>query len=379
VKRISVQTLLRVAALLLAVGTTTASAQVPSLPPSSVSTAGDAGSLAHTYLQILDSSANFTATPQVTGPPFSGLFYQTPASIACVYGLQPAVAGCNPNVVSSNPSGGSKAVAVVDAYDYTTAFADLQYFSTQFGLTPITASTFQVVFAPHGTLPPGACTGPATKPPSAKGTGWDVEESLDIEWAHAMAPGATVYLVEAQSNSLLDLFCAVTVAGNIANAAGGGEVSMSWGSGEFSAETLGDAVFTKPMWSTLPQRAIVLVFRIPPPPLTWCPWAAPPSATTLQLEILSGRIRGKTREAAQANLNRGQVTRIGMWQPSWGLDGVLPIFHRMPIPIRECGSVTAHCSVSGLGSLLGVLAFPRPRGPVLSMRPALSPRLLKPN
>jgi kumamolisin len=246
VKRISVQTLLRVAALLLAVGTTTASAQVPSLPPSSVSTAGDAGSLAHTYLQILDSSANFTATPQVTGPPFSGLFYQTPASIACVYGLQPAVAGCNPNVVSSNPSGGSKAVAVVDAYDYTTAFADLQYFSTQFGLTPITASTFQVVFAPHGTLPPGACTGPATKPPSAKGTGWDVEESLDIEWAHAMAPGATVYLVEAQSNSLLDLFCAVTVAGNIANAAGGGEVSMSWGSGEFSAETLGDAVFTKP-------------------------------------------------------------------------------------------------------------------------------------
>jgi kumamolisin len=54
-----------------------------------------------------------------------------------------------------------------------------------------------------------------------------------------MAPHATLYLVEAQSNSLLDLFCTVTVAGNLVNAAGGGEVSMSWGSGEFSAETLG--------------------------------------------------------------------------------------------------------------------------------------------
>ncbi len=40
--------------------------------------------------------------------------------------------------------------------------------------------------------------------------GWEQEESLDIEWAHAMAPQATLYLVEAQSNSDVDLFCAVT-------------------------------------------------------------------------------------------------------------------------------------------------------------------------
>ncbi|HKD09245.1 MAG TPA: hypothetical protein VKB79_25300 [Bryobacteraceae bacterium] len=69
---------------------------------------------------------------------------------------------------------------------------------------------------------------------------------MDIEWSHAMAPGAIVYLVEAQSNSLLDLFCAVTVASNLVSAAGGGEVSMSWGSGEFPAEILGDPVFTTP-------------------------------------------------------------------------------------------------------------------------------------
>ena len=235
-----------VTALLLAVCTTTTLAQVPTLPPSSISNAADAGQLVHTNLQIRDSSGDFTAIPQVTGPPFAGYFYQTPASIACIYNLQPAVPGCNPNVVTSNPSGGGRAIAIVDAFDDPNAYADLQYFSKQFGLVAITPSSFQVVFAPHGDVAPGSCAGTATRPPSARGTGWDVEESLDIEWAHAMAPLATLYLVEAQSNSYRDLLCAVTVASNLVRAAGGGEVSMSWGSGEFPAETTFDSVFTTP-------------------------------------------------------------------------------------------------------------------------------------
>jgi subtilase family serine protease len=61
-----------------------------------------------------------------------------------------------------------------------------------------------------------------------------------------MAPHATLYLVEAQSNSDSDLFCAVTVASNLVAAVGGGEVSMSWGGGEFPDETLFDAVLTTP-------------------------------------------------------------------------------------------------------------------------------------
>jgi subtilase family serine protease len=134
----------------------------------------------------------------------------------------------------------------VDAFDDPNAYADLQFFSKQFGLAPITPSSFQVVFAPHGGTTPGSCTGTATRPPSALHTGWDIEESLDIEWAHAMAPSATLYLVEAQSNSYRDLLCAVTVASNLVNLAGGGEVSMSWGSGEFRAETSYDSVFTTP-------------------------------------------------------------------------------------------------------------------------------------
>src|SRR5262249_55513441 len=131
-------------------------------------------------------------------------------------------------------------------FDDPNAYADLQTFSTQFGLEAITPSSFQVVFAPHGDGAPGSCTGAATRPPMAKGTGWDLEESLDIEWAHAMAPLATLYLVEAQSNPFPDFNCAITIAGNLVSAAGGGEVSMSFGSGEFPAETTMDSLFTTP-------------------------------------------------------------------------------------------------------------------------------------
>jgi subtilase family serine protease len=50
-----------------------------------------------------------------------------------------------------------------------------------------------------------------------------------------------IYLVEAASNSYTDLFTAVVKASSLVAAAGGGEVSMSWGGGEFSTETTYDA------------------------------------------------------------------------------------------------------------------------------------------
>jgi subtilase family serine protease len=52
--------------------------------------------------------------------------------------------------------------------------------------------------------------------------------------------------VEAQSNSNSDLYCAVSVANRLVAAAGGGEISMSWGTAEYAAETGADALFTKP-------------------------------------------------------------------------------------------------------------------------------------
>jgi subtilase family serine protease len=62
--------------------------------------------------------------------------------------------------------------------------------------------------------------------------------------AHAAAPAAHIYLVEAASGSFSDLFAAVAKAVSLVQAAGGGEVSMSWGGGEFSTETSYDSKLT---------------------------------------------------------------------------------------------------------------------------------------
>src|SRR2546421_675341 len=52
-----------------------------------------------------------------------------------------------------------------------------------------------------------------TPPPAANG-GWASEIALDVEWAHAIAPGARILLVEANSASTSDLFTAVRTAAN---------------------------------------------------------------------------------------------------------------------------------------------------------------------
>jgi kumamolisin len=206
------------------------------IPASSQSKASDAGVRAHTDFEVFVPD---TLQPD-EAPPLSGYAYETPASLACVYRLVPVTFGCNPNTVTANPTGGSKRIAIVDAYDDPEAASDLAYFSGQFGL-PLSASQFSVVYA-SGQEPKEDPTGE-----------WELEESLDIEYAHAMAPKAQIVLVEAASNSLSDLLQGVIAATNEVSCGlpvctavgnGAGEVSMSWGTGEFSSETSFDSDFT---------------------------------------------------------------------------------------------------------------------------------------
>jgi subtilase family serine protease len=213
------------------------------VPASSKPAPGDAGKKAHTNVRFITPSNN-TANP-LFPPPFSGYPYETPESLACVYGLTTAVAGCNPlSGALALPSGGSKTIAIVDAFDDPEAAADLAYFSDQF-LLPFKVSQFHVVYA-GGVTPLLDSSG-----------GWELEESLDIEYAHAMAPSANIYLVEAFDNEYTNLQLAVQEAINIvqcgnftttalacgASPTGVGEVSMSWGGSEWSGETALDATF----------------------------------------------------------------------------------------------------------------------------------------
>src|SRR5262249_41583122 len=64
-----------------------------------------------------------------------------------------------------------------------------------------------------------------------------------VEWAHAIAPGANIVLVEAASDSLDDLFGAVRY---VSQLAGVSVISMSWGTSEFSSESTYDSLFATP-------------------------------------------------------------------------------------------------------------------------------------
>src|SRR4029077_399457 len=74
--------------------------------------------------------------------------------------------------------------------------------------------------------------------------GWAQEEALDVEWVHALAPGASIILVEANSGTIPDLMAGVRTAAGIA---GVSVVTMSWsGSEDFYASSSYDALFATP-------------------------------------------------------------------------------------------------------------------------------------
>jgi hypothetical protein len=124
--------------------------------------------------------------------------------------------------------GRGQTIAIVDAYDDPNIFKDLDVFDSTFGLQG-PASSFLTKVTPQGHTKTNAS--------------WAGEISLDVEWAHAIAPGAKILLVEARNSSLSNLLSAVSYANSQPGVVA---VSMSWGGGEFSSETLYDSYFTAP-------------------------------------------------------------------------------------------------------------------------------------
>ncbi|HTY55088.1 MAG TPA: S53 family peptidase [Candidatus Binataceae bacterium] len=241
------------------------------VPESSIAKPGDLGVRARTNVSILVPFAKHGA------PPFPGYFFETPASIACVYELVSSLEfGCNPNKTTLNPSGGSRTIAVVDAYDDPTASLDLGRFSKQFGLPK---AKFSVVYANGGIRPPVDPTG-----------GWELEESLDIEWTHAMAPKAKIILVEARSNTLGDLLQAEDVASKLVASSGGGEISNGWGGDEFPGESFFDSHFTK--------KGVVYVAASGDAPGVEYPASSPnvvgAGGTSIMRDPTSGAFQGET-------------------------------------------------------------------------------------
>ncbi len=135
-------------------------------------------------------------------------------------------------------TGQGQTIGIVDAYNDPDIIADAQSFSTHFGLPQFNGNgepTLQVLNEFGQTSLPNNSPAPGL---------WDVEEALDVEWAHAIAPQASIILFEANSSGWNDLSQANQTA---AATAGVSVVANSWGAEqELPSETAYDSSFLTP-------------------------------------------------------------------------------------------------------------------------------------
>ena len=133
-------------------------------------------------------------------------------------------------LLSSSTAGSGQTVAIVDAFDYPTAAADLASYRSAAGLPACGAGCFTKVNQ-NGQASP--------LPPAAGTTGWDVEEALDIDMVSAICPLCHILLVEANSPTTQNLGTAV----NSAVSLGAKFVSNSYGGSESSSDPSFDSSF----------------------------------------------------------------------------------------------------------------------------------------
>jgi subtilase family serine protease len=131
-----------------------------------------------------------------------------PSEVRTAYGLNA--------VYGAGLYGAGQTIVIVDAFGSSTIAQDAEVFSKTYGLPHITPANFQIVKAPG-----------ISNNPHGVAIGWDVETTLDVEWSHAIAPGANIALVLAIDNNSLDEAINYAVVHHLGNV-----ISNSWGSPE---------------------------------------------------------------------------------------------------------------------------------------------------
>ena len=136
----------------------------------------------------------------------------TPAEIRKAYNLN--------SLYKKGLDGSGQTIVIIDWCGSPTIRSDANAFSAQYGLPPLTPANFLITNYPG----PSYCASP------------DAEINLDVEWAHAIAPGASINLVVPPSASFTDvdnavLYAAVNQLGSV--------ISGSYGSIEsFTPSTI---------------------------------------------------------------------------------------------------------------------------------------------
>ena len=101
----------------------------------------------------------------------------SPQEMRTAYGLD--------GLLHAGMVGAGQTIVIIDSYGSPTIAADLKAFDAGYGLPD--PPSFRIL-APLGTVP----FDPNTYPDQP---GWAAETTLDVEWAHAMAPGAAIVLL----------------------------------------------------------------------------------------------------------------------------------------------------------------------------------------
>jgi len=147
-----------------------------------------------------------------------GLPCYGPDAIRKAYGLD--------SIIASGTDGTGQTIVIIDAYGSPTLAADLATFDSVFGL-PAPPSLQQIRM-------PGSTPFDFT---SNNQLGWAEETSLDVQWAHAIAPGANIILVAAATNNDDDMLAAQEYA---INQQLGSIISESFGESELALMQLGN-------------------------------------------------------------------------------------------------------------------------------------------
>jgi subtilase family serine protease len=112
------------------------------------------------------------------------------------------------SLIANGNDGTGKKIVIIDAFDDPYLQSNFDTFNSYYGLPAQTITQ----------VDPGGATG--------YNTGWAEEEQLDVDWAHAIAPGAQIVMVHGKSNSDQDLIAAANYA---INNNLGDVISMSFG------------------------------------------------------------------------------------------------------------------------------------------------------
>lgn len=164
---------------------------------------------------LTDSAGDVAVRPALAGPPSTAL---GPQQIQSAYKLPDAGVG--------------KTVAVVDAYGYASAEADLGVFRSYYGLPACTSA--------DGCFTKVDENGGTNYPP--EDSGWSIETALDLDAVSSACPDCKILLVEADSENIEDLGQGVDTAVNMGAVA----VSNSYGGYEGSDELTLDPYYDHP-------------------------------------------------------------------------------------------------------------------------------------